>query len=714
MPELLLEILSEEIPARMQQRAAEDLKRLVSEGLKAAGLTFKSARAYVTPRRLVLVVAGLPTSQPNSTEERKGPRADAPAKAVEGFKRSLPDDTKIEQRQTPKGALLYAVIERKGRATAAVLGEILTSTISEFRWPKSMRWANTIFSWVRPLHGILAIFDGRPLDVRYGLGNRGGRSPNGSNELTFGDQTVGHRFLAPGAFVVRDFADYRAKLKKASVLIDLAERRAKIEKDGAKLAGKEGLTIKPDAELMDECAGLVEWPVVLMGRIDESFMDLWAEVLSTVMRHHQKYLALLDKGGNLAPRFLVVAGTRTRDRGRAIVAGNERVLKARLADAKYFRDQDLSQSLESYVPRLDQLVFHARLGSTREKARRIEALADFVGASIPGTDPMRVRRAALLCKADLVTQMVAEFPELQGVMGGRYAAYGPSHEDPGVAMAIAEHYAPRGPSDRCPSASLSIAVALADKIDSLVGFWAIGERPRGSGDPFAMRRAALGVIRLIVENDLRVPLRSVFVHARDLHGKIAKELDEKGIGELLDFFADRLKVHLRDRGVPHDHISAVFAISQGKQAREDGLAGEVDLVRVLARVGALGRFLGTDDGADLLVAYRRASNIVRIEEKNDARVFEAALYDPGLGEGTERQLSDSLSDIDAGMAPLLEAENFEETMELLSRLRGPVDAFFDRVTVNVDDADLRENRLRLLARINAVMNEVADFSKIEG
>lgn len=717
MPELLLEILSEEIPARMQRRAADDLKEKLVALAEACGFAgavpIITVESFATPRRLIGVIRDLPRRQPDTAEERRGPRVGAPDAAIQGFcgANDLAPD-QLEIRETSKGAFYFAATHRKGRDTAEVLAERVPELVYGFGWPKSMRWANTAFRWVRPIHGILCIFDRRPVP---GGVDFAALNPNVQPiHLSFTDKTVGHRFLAPGTLAARDFADYRAKLKKANVLIDFSERRAKIERDGARLARKEGLALKPDADLLDECAGLVEWPVVLMGRIDETFMDLWPEVLATVMRHHQKYLALLDNKENLAPRFLVVAGTRTRDRGRAIVAGNERVLKARLADAKYFRDQDLRRSLEDHVSRLDQLVFHARLGTMREKTDRIEGLAEIVGASIPGADPMRVRRAAHLCKADLVSQMVVEFPELQGVIGGRYAAYGPNHEDPGVATAIAEHYAPRGPGDRCPSASLSVAVALADKIDSLVGFWAVGERPRGSGDPFALRRAALGIIRLIVENDLRVPLRNVFVHARDLYGKTASELDERGIGELLDFFADRLKVHLRDRGVRHDHISAVFAMSRGDQASEDGLAGEVDLVRILARVDALGRFLGTDDGADLLVAYRRASNIVRIEQKKDARVFEAARYDPGLGEGTERELSDSLSGINAGMAPLLEAEKFEESMELLSRLRGPVDAFFDRVTVNVDDADVRENRLRLLARINAVMNEVADFSTIEG
>ena len=786
MPELLVEILSEEIPARMQKRAAEDLRAKLVVITDAWALAARSpgigVETFVTPRRLGGVVRNLPRRQPDTAEERRGPRVGAPAAAIEGFCQAnglVPDA--LEVRETEKGAFHFAVIHRKGRETALVLAEQVAELIRGFAWPKSMRWANTQLRWVRPIHGLLCVFDRQPVPggVGFGTPDQDGREIH----LPFTNKTVGHRFLAPELIRVRDFADYRAKLKKANVLIDLAERRARIEKDGARFARKEGLTIKPDPELMDECAGLVEWPVVLMGRIDESFMDLWPEVLATVMRHHQKYLALLDKGGNLAPRFLVVAGTRTRDRGRAIAAGNERVLKARLADAKYFRDQDLSQPLESYVPRLDKLVFHARLGTMREKTDRIEGLAEIVGASIPGADPMRVRRAAHLCKADLVTQMVVEFPELQGVMGGRYAAYGSSHENPSVATAIAEHYAPRGPGDKCPTAPASVAVALADKIDSLVGFWAIGERPTGTKDPFGLRRATQGVIRLILENSIRVSLTSVFERSfqwyvrcfqmsgrtmfaynrEGLDGKnqvflighsnlrladviFTKKYEyigvskwEKGIkfpgggkepaseglmtklhwhvgqiGALLDFFAERLKVHLRDQGIRHDIVSAVFSQSQEAMAEAEGILGDVDLVRVVNRVEALSRFLGTDDGADLLVAYRRASNIVRIEQKKDARVFEAALYDPGLGEGTERALSDSLGDIDAGMAPLLEAEKFEETMELLSRLRGPVDAFFDRVTVNVDDADVRENRLRLLARINVVMNEVADFSTIEG
>ena len=479
MAELLLEILSEEIPARMQARAAAELKRLVTDGLKKAGLPFDTAAAYVTPRRLALVVDGLPEKQPDVSEERRGPRVDAPEKAINGFLGSV--GLTLEEcatREEKKGTFLIAVIEKAGQATAGVLPEVIVEALSALPWPKSMRWGGYGVRWVRPLQGIVCLFDGAVVFFTF-------------DPRTSGDTTVGHRFLAPRLFAVRDFADYREKLLNAKVMLDREERKALIRERAEALAAAEGLVLKDDPGLLEEVAGLVEWPVVLMGRIDPEFMVLWKDVLITVMRQHQKYFSVLDAEGNLAPRFVMVANTEAADGGKSIVAGNERVLRARLADAKFFWDQDQRQPLESYVPLLENLVFHARLGSMADKAKRIAKLARALAGYVDA-DPALAERAGHLCKADLVTQMVCEFPELQGVMGGRYEYYALNDgEDPDVAKAIAKHYAPQGPNDACPSAPVAVAVALADKIDTLVGFWSIGEKPTGSRDPFALRRARM-------------------------------------------------------------------------------------------------------------------------------------------------------------------------------------------------------------------------------
>ncbi len=692
MAELLIELFSEEIPARMQDRAAADLKRLVCAGLDEAGLAYDRAEAFATPRRLALVVDGLPEKQPDSRIERKGPRVGAPEKAVQGFLKSVGLTLdQLETRETPKGAVYMAVIERKGRPTRAVLAEILPAALAALPWPKSMRWGSGTLRWVRPLHRILCLFDGAAVPFDF-------------SGVAVGDETAGHRFLAPAPFAVRDFADYRERLRAAYVMLDAAERRAVIEGDAQRLAAAEGLELRPDPALVAENAGLVEWPVVLLGSIDPEFMALPPEVLTTAMRSHQKYFALQDESGALAPRFALVANMLAGDGGKQIVAGNERVLRARLADARFFWDQDRKRTLESRVPALDSVVFHARLGSLGDKARRIAGLARAVAAFVPGAEADLAARAGLLCKADLTTEMVGEFPELQGVMGRYYATH--DGEPDAVADAIAAHYAPQGPNDACPKAPVAVCVALADKIDTLVGFWTIDEKPTGSKDPFALRRAALGVIRLIVENGLRLPLTGLFGEA---FNRLSEALAGKGeaprfdADDLLRFFADRLKVHLREKGVRHDLISAVFA------ARADD-----DLVRLLARVEALGKFLETDDGANLLIAYRRAANIVRIEEKKDGARHDGA-PDPALLEAEEeRALADRLDAVGQGARAALEREDFEAAMAALATLRAPVDAFFDRVTVNCDQPDLRENRLRLLARIRRTMDEIADFSRIEG
>jgi glycyl-tRNA synthetase beta chain len=693
MAELLLELLSEEIPARMQARAAENLERAVTRRLADARLEFTSAAAYVTPRRLVLVADGLPDKQPDVTEERKGPRVGAPDKAIQGFLGSvgLESPDQCEVRDTGKGEFYFAVIEEKGRATIEVLTENLGDVIRGFDWPKSMRWGARSMRWVRPLKQVLCLFDGAPvpLDLE-------------SESVPVSEATRGHRFLAPAPIRVSSFADYRDKLRAAYVMLDGGERRQTIRADAERLAAAEGLTVRADEELLAEAAGLVEWPVALIGTVDEAFMDLPPEVLTSVMRHHQKYLSLTRADGALAPRFVVIANMLADDGGAAMVAGHERVLRARLADAKFFWDQDHKRTLESRVPALDGIIFHAKLGSMGEKVARMQALIAELAPYIPRADVALGERAALLAKADLTAEMVGEFPELQGVMGRYYALHEGARAE--VAKAVEEHYAPQGPADRCPTAPLSVAVALADKIDTLVGFFAVGEMPTGSKDPFALRRAALGVIRLIVENGLRIPLRTVFETADLLHaerrGAVTGGLDP---AVLLDFLADRLKVHLREKGVRHDLVSAVFA-----------LGGEDDLVRLLARVDALKGFVDTEDGEHLLTAYRRAVNIVRIEEKRDGRSYDGEADESLLKEDGEVRLYERLAEVRRLSAPALAREEFAAAMQALALLRKPVDAFFDHVTVNCEDKKLRANRLRLLSQIRATMEAVADFSKIEG
>ena len=682
MAELLLELFSEEIPARMQKRAADDLKRLVTDGLKAASLEFSSADAYVTPRRLALAVDGLTERQPDVTEEKRGPRVDAPEKAVQGFLRGNGLTLEqCEQRETDKGVFWYAVIESKGRATAKVLPAVLDDAISSIAWPKSMRWGAGSMRWVRSLQRVLCLFDGAVLDVTVGDG------------IAAGNVTSGHRFHAGEAFEVADFADYRDKLRAAHVIIDAAERRDIIAAGAARLAEAEGLTVADDPALLDEVSGLVEWPVPLIGSIDADFMEVPGEVLKSAMRNHQKYFSLENADGSLAPRFVVVANLDAPDGGAQITAGNERVLRARLSDARFFWDQDRKIPLEERVARLDKIVFHARLGTLGEKVTRVQNLAAELAKFIPGCDRDLARSAALLAKADLVTQMVAEFPELQGVMG-RYYALGEG-EKPEVADAIAEHYAPQGPNDTCPTAPVSVAVALADKIDTLVGFWLIPETPTGSRDPFALRRAALGVIRLVLENGLRMNLCHVF--------DLAWQGGGQNIGALLEFFADRLKVHLRERGVRHDLINAVFA-----------LGGEDDLVRLLARVEALSRFLASEDGANLLTAFRRANNIVEIEEKKDKATYDGEVDSGLLIQDEEKALSDGLTTFSDSAGELEKSENYTGIMSEMASLRPAVDAFFDKVLVNSEDADQRANRLRLLSKIRTTMGQIADFTLIEG
>jgi glycyl-tRNA synthetase beta chain len=677
--ELLLELFSEEIPARMQKRAGGDLVRLVIDALKEAGVEGRNARALATPRRLTLVVDGLPDKTPDVKEERKGPKVGAPQQAIDGFLRAsgLASIDQATVQEDKKGAFYVAVTEKKGRDTGALIAEIVPAVIRTFPWPKSMRWGTGTLRWVRPLHSVLCILGGKTVNFEI-------------DGIQSGNTTRGHRFMSPDAFTVKDFADYEMKLLDAKVVLDPA-KRAHFIHDGAKaLAEAESLVLFEDEALLHEVAGLVEWPVPLIGRIDDEFMSVPQEVLTSTMRANQKYFALHDKAGNLAPRFIVIANLEAEDGGKAIVNGNERVLRARFADARFLWDQDRKQTLESRLPKLEEVVFHAKLGTVRQKAERIADLAREIAALVPGVDPNKAELAGRLAKADLTSGMVGEFPELQGLMGAYYARNDGLGDE--VAQAIAEHYAPLGPTDAVPATPLGKMVALADKIDTLVGFWVIDEKPTGSKDPFALRRAALGVVRILLESDIRINLLSL--------------TGVKGHG-LLSFFADRLKVYLRDHGARHDLVDAVFALNEMGQAQDD-------VVLIVKRVEALSDFLGTDDGKNLLAGYKRANNILSIEEKKDKATY-SGLPDPALfAQDEERALFDRIEEARAEATHAIAREDFAAAMSALAKLRAPVDAFFDKVTVNADDAKLRANRLKLLAQIRAALHEVADFSKVEG
>lgn len=691
MPQLLLELFSEEIPARMQAQAARDLERLVVGGLTDRGFLNEGARSYATPRRLALVIEGLPAQQADVTEERKGPRVDAPEPAIQGFLRSTGLNLhQLKKQKDPKGFEFYlAVTERKGRPTPEVLAELIPEVIRSFPWPKSQRWGSGEMTWVRPLHSILCTFDGEVVAFEVG-------------GISSGNRTRGHRFLGNDAFEARRFDDYVDKLKKAHVILNAADRKAQILHEARQLAHAQNLELIADDALADEVAGLVEWPVALIGQFDPGFLDVPQEILISTMRANQKYFALKDPAtGRLANKFVVIANMVTKDGGKSIVAGNERVLRARLSDAKFFWDQDRKTRLEARVPQLKDIVFHAKLGTQFERVSRIERLAGEI-AAIVGADAAKARRAAHLCKADLVSGTVGEFPEVQGVMG-RYFALNDG-EDAAVANALADHYKPQGQGDDAPTAPVSVAVALAEKLDTLAGFFAIDEKPTGSKDPFALRRAALGVIRIVLDGGLRLPLVQA---ARTAGGSFPG--NGAWVPSLVEFFVDRLKVALRDKGVRHDLIDAVFA-----------LGGQDDLALVVRRVQALQGFLGTDDGRNLLAGYKRAVNILKIEEgkekKKDAK-FAGFTGKPDvalLEASQEVELFKTLAIANDLVAAEVQQERFEEAMRAMSRLRAPVDAFFDKVTVNADNPALRTNRLKLLTEIRAAMHSVADFSRVEG
>jgi glycyl-tRNA synthetase beta chain len=801
MPDLLLELFSEEIPARMQARAAEDLRKIVTDRLVEAGLAYDGAKAFVTPRRLALSVHGVPARQPDVREEKKGPRVGAPENAIAGFLKSAGLKSIGEAKVQPdkRGDFYVAVIEKPGRPALEVIGEILPDVIRNFPWPKSMHWGspheiqwtnakgeqtswiNTAgeritwsnwLRWVRPLHSIVATFGPETEEPDI--------VPFAVDGLAAGNETRGHRFLAPEPFRVRRLADYMQKLDKAMVVLDPERRKNVILTEAKQLAFAQGLELIEDEGLLAEVTGLVEWPVVLMGSFDEKFLQIPEEVIRATIRNNQKCFVLRDAAhAKLINKFLLVSNIEAEDGGAAIIAGNERVIRARLSDAKFFYDTDLKTPLEDRLPKFKDIIFHEKLGTQAERIERIERLAAEL-APLVGADVDKARRAARLAKADLLTEMVGEFPELQGTMGKYYAeAQG---EDEAVAHAIEDHYKPKGPDDLVPSDPVSIAVALADKIDTLTMFFWMAETPTGSKDPYALRRSAIGVIRLIIENRVRLPLRRVFhssiwgmisewdnyyhsvllvsavsedpsgnldENGRPLKGRyfahirspasleqfrisapysaIAMTLDDargvdgfeyegeywnaarigfqdpfKTIDDLVFFFADRLKVQLRDQGARHDLVDAVFA-----------LEGQDDLLLIVRRVEALGKFLDTEDGTHLLAGYKRATNIIRIEERKDKREYTGA-PDPKLYELLEEKaLAEAMKYAKIARAAA-KWQRFEFAMRSLAKLRPYVDAFFDKVTVNVDDKPLRENRLKLLNEIRAATRAVADFSKIEG
>jgi glycyl-tRNA synthetase beta chain len=689
MPELLVELLSEEIPARMQERAAEDLLRLMVDGLEQAGLQAEGARAFATPRRLTLSIPDLPAAARDTREERKGPRTDAPAAAIEGFLRQA--GVTLEQcviEEDRKGAFYVARIDRPGRATPEIVAALLPEVIRKFPWPKSMRWGSGQLRWIRPLHSVLATFDGQVVDLTI-------------DGIRSGATTRGHRFMAPQPIKVRRFEDYELRLRDAWVMLDGGERAETIRAEANTLAFAKGLKVVEDEGLLKETAGLVEWPVVLMGTFDREFLSLPPEVIVTSIRSHQKCFALREADGALSNHYLLVSNMIARDGGRGIAAGNNRVIAARLADARFFFDQDRRIRLQDLLPKLDHVTFHAKLGSQGERVRRLEDMAATI-AGLIRADAEAARQAARLAKADLVTGMVGEFPELQGIMGHYYAIE--EGADLAVAAAVRDHYKPQGPTDMVPAAPVTLAVAIADKLDTLISFWAIDEKPTGSKDPFALRRAALGIIRLVLDNQLRLRLLSLFELYRKRHLPTLPRGTSINFdaANLLDFFAERLKVHLRSEGARHDLIDAVFA-----------LGGQDDLYIMMKRVEALARFLDTDDGQNLLSGVRRASNILKIEEKRDGRRYDGVPDKNLLVQGEEKALASAIDRAEAQARVAIANEDFESAMRAIAKLRAPVDAFFDKVTVNADDPSFRENRLRLLNRIRAATLAVADFARIE-
>lgn len=694
MPDLLIELFSEEIPARMQVRAAEDLKKRITDGLVEAGITYAGAAAFSTPRRLTLTLQGVLSESPTLKEERKGPRVDAPEQAIEGFLRGagLTKD-QLEIRDEKKGQVYFAVVEKPGRPAADIIAEVLENTIRNFPWPKSMRWGSGSLRWVRPLHSIICI-----------LSDESGTTPVALDidGIIAGDKTQGHRFMSNGSFAVSGFDDYAAKLKRAHVILDPTERQEMIWQDATNMAFANGLEVVDDRGLLAEVAGLVEWPVVLMGKIADEFLDLPPEVLQTSMKEHQKFFSVRNPKTGRIERFITVANRETRDQGATILAGNQKVLSARLSDAKFFWENDLrvakGDGLTVWTDRLSNVTFHNKLGSQKARIDRIAAMAATL-APLVGAAVEQASLAAQVAKADLSSEMVYEFPELQGLMGRYYATAAGLPE--AVAQACQDHYSPLGPSDDVPTAPVSVAVALADKLDTLAGFWAIDEKPTGSKDPFALRRAALGVIRLLLENNVRLTLTDVIAaHI----GAIDPSLPCDALtADLVAFFHDRLKVFLRDRGVRHDVIDACIAMD-----------GNDDITLLVKRAEALGAVLSTDDGVNLVQAFKRANNILTQAEEKDGVEYSFGADVKFAESDVETAVFAALDTAEPKIQSALAQEDFATAMTTMSGLRASVDAFFEAVQINSDNEIVRRNRLNLLSRIRSICSSVADLTKVEG
>ena len=681
MTDLLIELFSEEIPARMQTRAANDLKKLVTDGMVEAGLTYASAAAFSTPRRLTLTVEGMLDASPTTVVERKGPKADAPEKAIDGFLRGAGltrDD--LEERETPKGNIFFAKITKEGRPAADIVAEVLERTIRNFPWPKSMRWGNGTLKWVRPLHSILCITS----------------SEEGASVVPFevdgiisGNTTQGHRFLSPDSITVNNFDSYTSKLKSAHVVLDAQERADAIWNDASNQAFATGFEVVEDAGLLAEVAGLVEWPVVLMGEIGEGFLGLPAEVLQTSMREHQKFFSVRNATTGRIERFITVANRTTADNGATILAGNKKVLSARLADAKFFWENDLrvaKSDMSVWLKSLENVTFHNKLGTQAELVNSMATLARELAPAV-GADPDMAEKAARLAKADLSSEMVYEFPELQGLMGRYYIEA--SGEDAQIAAAAEEHYAPLGPSDDVPTAPVSITVSLAEKLEKLNGFWSIDEKPTGSKDPFALRRAALGIIRILIENDLALSLNAV--------------MPTEHADSLLSFFHDRLKIYLKDQGIRHDIIDACVVMD-----------GNDDINLLVKRARALSETLETDDGENLIQGFKRANNILSQAEAADGVEYSYGADVKFAETDEERTLFGALDRSEATIKLATEAQDFASAMSAIATLRTPIDTFFEAVQINSDNPTVRRNRLNLLSRIRTVCSSVADLTKIEG
>ena len=664
MSEFFFEILSEEIPARMQKRAEDDLRVLLEKELQARQLAFKTLETCSTPRRLIACVIGLPAQQQDISEEKKGPRIDAPPAAIEGFLKScgLTDVSQCEQRDSGKGVFLYAKLESKGQPTSAILPDIITKILNEFSWPKSMRWSDRSDTWVRPLHQVMACWDGKVLP-------------------DFAASTAGHRFLAKNKITPGNFADYRQQLEENFVLVARSERSARIRQGADAVAKMEGLALAIDDALLEEITGLVEWPVILLGSFESDYLSVPKEVLITTMRVNQKYIPLLKADGTLAPCFIITSNMAAKDGGRQIIAGNERVLRARLSDAKFFYEQDLKTKLADRVDALKAITFHEKIGTMYDKVQRMASIAAELAPAVQA-DAERAKRAVLMSKADLTSGMVGEFPELQGIMGGYYAAQDREGDD--IASAVRDHYLPLGPATPVPCSPVAVAVSLADKIDSLREFFRINEKPTGSRDPFALRRAALGIIRIILENNLVLDLMQ-FLDA-----------------DVMVFVKDRLKVVLRDQDLKHDIIDAVLVDSDSG-----------DLQKIVARVKAVQDFIATETGKALLAGYKRAANILAIEEKKDKVSYAGDIKDT-FATPAEKSLYQSITEIGRHIDGKLAVNDFTGAMNNMAMLRSPVDVFFDHVLVNDPDMDIRRNRLQLLALLRNTMNQIANFSKIEG